>query len=175
MNINSVDFFKNTIYSLPHGAARPILLAWKLQNPENCGNILRLSDSIGFRKVLFVKPLDNISLRKVRKTAGNSFNNVDFSFISENELERDIPSGYEFVAVETAHGSANIFNTELPSKIVFVVGNESKGIESDFIAKCKHVVHIPLTGSCTSLNVSHAATVAAFEWLRQMMSQHLRC
>lgn len=170
MNINSVDFFKNKTYSLPSGTAKPILLAWRLQNPENCGNILRLADSIGFGKVLFIKPLNDISLQKVRKTAGDSFSTVDFSFIDENEIESAVPTDYEYIAVETAKGSSNIFTANLPDKIVIVVGNESKGIDCDFVAKCKQVVHIPLTGNCTSLNVSHAATVAAFEWLRQMMT-----
>jgi tRNA G18 (ribose-2'-O)-methylase SpoU len=51
------------------------------------------------------------------------------------------------------------------------VGNEKKGIDIDFVEECETIVHIPLTGNCTSLNVSHAAAVAAFEWLRQKMNE----
>lgn len=169
MNINSVDFFSKQNYTLPASVSRPVLVAWKLQNPENCGSLLRLADSVGFQKVLFVNSENKIAIRKVRKIAGNSFSTMDFAFVDENELLSKLPSDYRMVALETASGSDNIFQVRLPDRIILVVGNEAKGINAEFLSQCHSVVHIPLTGNCTSLNVSHAATVAAFEWLRQVM------
>lgn len=171
MNINSVDFFRKQNYTIPATISMPVLVAWKLQNPENCGSLLRLADSVGFQKVWFVNSENIISIRKVKKIAGNSFSAMDFDFVDENEVLSKLPPDYRIVAVETAPGSDNIFQSPLPDRIVLVVGNEAKGIDAEFLSQCHSVVHIPLTGNCTSLNVSHAATVAAFEWLRQLMSR----
>lgn len=171
MGINSVEYFKNNSYCLPEYINKPILIGWKIQNPENCGNLIRLADTIGFSQVVFVKGDNNISMRKLRKTAGHSYETMHSIFISEEELTETLPVDYNLVAVETESSSSNIFTTQLPDNIAIVVGNEKKGINIDFIEKCDQVVHIPLTGNCTSLNVSHAATVATFEWLRQIMSE----
>ncbi|HKK81282.1 MAG TPA: TrmH family RNA methyltransferase, partial [Prolixibacteraceae bacterium] len=146
------------------------LIAWKLKNPENCGNLIRLADNIGFSKVIFINGDNNISIRKIKKTAGNSYQVMPSVFLSEKELTTMLPDHYSLVAVETESSSSNIFTSKLPDNIALVVGNEKKGIDIDFIKKCEMVVHIPLTGNCTSLNVSHAATVAAFEWQRQKMN-----
>ncbi len=171
MGINSVEYFKNSSYCLPRHISKPILIGWKIQNPENCGNLIRLADTIGFSQVLFVKGDNNISMRKLRKTAGHSYETMQSAFISEDDLSVILPENYKLVAVETETTSSNIFTTQLPNNIAIIVGNEKKGIDVDFIEECDQVVHIPLTGNCTSLNVSHAATVAAFEWLRQKMNE----
>jgi tRNA G18 (ribose-2'-O)-methylase SpoU len=63
----------------------------------------------------------------------------------------------------------NIFQTLLPKKIVLLVGSEISGIDSWILDKCHKIVHIPLLGNNTSLNVSHALAVALFEWQRQII------
>ncbi|MCF8362716.1 MAG: TrmH family RNA methyltransferase [Prolixibacteraceae bacterium] len=171
MGINSVEYFKNNSYCLPGNIQKPILIGWKIQNPENCGNLIRLADTIGFSKVIFVKGDNNISIRKLKKTAGHSYEVIPSVFIPEEELASVLPDSYSLIAVETAPLSSNIFTTQLPANIALMVGNEKKGIDIDILEECDKVVHIPLTGNCTSLNVSHAAAVAAFEWLRQKMNQ----
>lgn len=171
METNSVKFFSRNQYEIPQGVNPPILIAWKLRTPENYGNLIRLADTVGCSKVLFVVDDIQLSDRKVRKTAGDSYDRVDFKFVNAVELAEHIPENYKLVAVETAEESKNIYNVVLPSNIALVVGNEKKGIEMDALGDCSHVVHIPLPGKCTSLNVTHATAIALFEWLRQVMAQ----
>ncbi len=169
MNCSSVDFFKENKYSLPERTLKPILIAWKLRTPQNYGNLLRLADNLGCGKVLFVKSSGDVCDRKIKKTARRSWDEMDFEFIDENEINQKIPSNYQLVALETADTATNIFTTKLPENLALVVGNEKGGLSEGILSQCSSVVFIPITGECTSLNVTHAAAIALFEWLRQQL------
>ena len=169
MEVNSVEFFKSTPYQLPKTIKTPILIGWRIINPQNCGSLLRIADTIGCQKVIFVKGKNqNFSDRMIRKTAGASFERMPFEFLSEEDWIEKIPNTFQKVAIETASNSKNIYQTSLPNNIALMVGNEKKGIPPEIVEQCDQVVHIPLTGNCTSLNVTQAASVAIFEWLRQI-------
>lgn len=167
MITNSVEFFRNNRYSIPKNIDRPIIVADKLRTPENYGNILRLADTIACSKVIFINPKEELAHRKIRKTARDSYHNVAFEFVEEENFKNLIPENYSLYALETAVDSENIFQSKLPDRIALVVGNEKAGINSSILKQCEQIVHIPLTGNCTSLNVSHATAIAIFEWLRQ--------
>ena len=163
-----MQFFKTQPYDLPEHVLPPVLIAWRLVTPENYGSLLRLADSIGCAKVIFVGEQEAVSSRKIEKTAGNSFKSMPFEFVMPDELKNALSSDYSLVAIETAERSSNLYTTTLPKNIAFVVGSEKHGVDLAFLEQCDQIVHVPLTGNCTSLNVSHAAAIAMFEWLRQV-------
>jgi tRNA G18 (ribose-2'-O)-methylase SpoU len=169
MNSSSVDFFKDNKFSIPEGSLKPILIAWKLRTPQNYGNLLRLADNLGCGKVYFVKSTGDVCDRKIKKTARRSWDEVDFEFIEENNIWQKIPENYQIVALETIGTATNIFTTVLPKNLVLVVGNEKGGLSDDALTHCSSAVFIPITGGCTSLNVTHATAIALFEWLRQQL------
>lgn len=107
------------------------------------------------------------SIGRVRKCAASSKDNIKWYFTNENDLRKLIPVNKKLIAIETATNATNIFETELPSEAAFVVGNESRGIREELLQQCDLIVYIPVPGPTRSLNVSHAAAVALFEWLRQ--------
>ena len=147
----------------------PIIVGCDIKTPENIGNIIRLADNIGCKKVLFVTDNENLRISKIKKTASSSFNKVDWSFCKRADLDDEIPEDYKWIAIETTSDSQNIYKTKLPSKTAFFVGNEIHGIDSGILTQCNKIVHIPLFGNNTSMNVSHALAVALFEWQRQII------
>lgn len=153
--------------SLYNSIPRPIILADNLLTPDNMGSMIRLSDNIGASEMIFlgVEPTHNLS--RVRKCAASSKDNIKWYFTEENDLRKLIPSNKKIVAIETATNATNIYETELPADAAFIVGNESHGIREEILNQCDMVVYIPIPGPTRSLNVSHAASVALFEWLRQ--------
>jgi tRNA G18 (ribose-2'-O)-methylase SpoU len=167
METNSVVFFNERKYPEPQN--KPVIAAWQIINPENIGNLIRLADNVGADNVLIIG--DNFQLRKssISKTAGLSFKNVSLSFISPEEFFEKFNPEYQFVAIETSEDSENLFSVRLPDKIVFLLGNERNGLPVEILQKCHLKVHIPMTGKCKSMNVSHALAVALFEWQRQML------
>ena len=167
METNSVDFFNKNRYQLPINITAPIIVGWELRTPENYGNLIRLADTVGCKKVVFVSNDIKVSDRKIRKTAGDSYNHMVMEFVSEDQIGKCIPEEYQWIALETAENSTNIYKTLLPEAIALFVGNEQRGIPDFVLERFQSIVHIPLTGRCTSLNVSHACAIALFEWVRQ--------
>lgn len=165
--LHSSKLFKNTGY--PDNILPPIIIGYQIKTPENMGNILRLADNTGCQQVLFVTHMENIRMSKVKKTASSSFDSVQFKFCKPDTFENFIPPDYHWVAVETANDSENIFQTQLPKRIALFVGNEVSGISHSVLDKCRKIIHIPMLGNNSSLNVSHALAVALLEWQRQVI------
>ena len=165
--IHSKELFKNTI--IPSNYYPPIIIGYKIKTPENIGNIIRLADNAGCKKVIFVSDDENTRTSKIKKTASSSFNSVNWSFCKPSELKYKIPSDYKLIAIETSSDSDNIYQTNLPDKIALIVGNEVTGIGDEILDLCNKIVHIPMFGQNTSLNVSHALAITLFEWQRQML------
>ena len=149
---------------VPH----PILIADHLLTPDNIGAMIRLADNIGASEVCFLGNEDEHRLGKVRRAAASSRDNIRWYFSEESDLRKIVPEGKAIVAIETADNATCIYDTELPEDVAFIVGNERQGLSNEILAQCDMVVYIPVPGPTRSLNVSHAAAVALFEWQRQM-------
>lgn len=171
MNTNSVQFF-NTIpaETVPDGC-HLIIAAWNLSNPQNIGKIIRLAHNVGAEEALFIRSNEAHRMSKIKKTAGFSFEQMKWSFISEDEFYKRMGLDYELLILETCNNSSNIFKTQLPKKTILLAGSESHGIPENIIKLSNHCVYIPMPGGCKSLNISNALSVAAFEWYRQQTAR----
>jgi len=167
METNSVSFFSDKQYS--DFKDKPLVSIWNIKNAENLGHIIRLVDNIGGEDVFLLE--ESFILRKsyIKRIAGMSYSHIKVHSVSFAEFLKIIPEDYSLVALETSEGSKNIYNVKLPSKIVFMLGNESYGIPSECISKCSQSVYIPMIGKNKSMNISHALSVTLFEWMRQQL------
>ncbi len=150
--------------------ARPFLVADGIRNPENVGALIRLADNVGAGGVFFIRGTQPLNMARAKRAAASSVGNIAWNFVDKDELIAQLPDGYAWVAIETTQKSENLFFTKLPQRCVFFVGNESRGIRESLLERMQQTVFIPVPGPTRSLNVSHAAAVAMFEWLRQMMN-----
>lgn len=167
MNTNSVRFFDEHPVAKPGPDAELIVAAWKLVNAENMGKIIRLGHNVGASKVLFIQGNEEHRLAKIRKTAGFSYDQMSWNFVSEDEFIEQYLSKYSLTVLETCDGAGNIFTSSLPRKTILLGGSESHGLSASIIQKSAMQVYIPIPGGSKSLNISNALSVAAFEWLRQ--------
>ena len=167
--LKSNDLFAQTEpESLYSRIPRPMVIADHLLTPDNIGAMIRLADNIGATEVCFLGNEDEHRLGKVRRAAASSRDNIRWYFTEETDLHKVVPNGKTIVAIETADNATCIYDTQLPENVAFIVGSESHGLSEDLLAQCDMVVYIPVPGPTRSLNVSHAAAVALFEWQRQM-------
>ena len=125
---------------------RPLLIADHLLTPDNIGAMIRLADNIGATEVCFLGREEEHKLGKVRRAAASSRDNIRWYFSEETDLRKIVPANKKIVAIETADNATCLYDTDLPEDVAFIV-----------------------PGPTRSLNVSHAAAVALFEWQRQMM------
>lgn len=167
METNSIAFFNDQKY--PELSCKPVIAAWQIINPENIGNMIRLADNIGAEDVFILGTDFQLRMSSIKKTAGLSFSNIRLVFISPEDFFDQLDPDVKIVAIETSEDSTNIFTTNLPENIIFLLGNERNGLPDEILWKCSLKVHIPMTGKCKSMNVSHALSVALFEWQRQML------
>ena len=150
---------------------RPMIVADHLMTPDNIGALIRLADNIGASEVCFLGKEDEHRLGKVRRAAASSRDNIRWYFSEESNLRKIVSKDKTIVAIETADNATCIYDTQLPKDVAFIVGSESHGLSEDLLGQCDMVVYIPVPGPTRSLNVSHAAAVALFEWQRQMLLQ----
>ncbi len=148
----------------------PVIVAEKILSPENMGAILRLAGNMGALNVWFVyDEFPDFRQYKINRRSSGDSEKVKWDYIHYKNLFAVLPSGYHYVAVETTPDATDLYLERLPEKTVFFVGNERFGLSDELLAKIDTKVYIPLTGPISSLNVSHALSVALFEWFRQMV------
>lgn len=170
-SLNSYELFKNLKTSdIYRTLSRPIIIADDIRTPENMGSIIRLGANIGALKVIFIsKRANDFKTFKIAKTASGADKKISWVVVDDfSSAQQIIPLEYQIISVETSLKSKNIFETKIPEKVCFVIGNEVKGIRTEIIDQSNEVLHIPIPGFISSLNVTHALSITLFEWLRQM-------
>jgi len=150
-----------------------ILAAWELKTPDNAGSIIRLAGNLGVQRIYFIHENFEMRERKMKRVAHSSLGHVDFKIVTEEEFWSEIPVNYSAIALETTKNSNNLFTYKFPKNSVLIVGNERFGLPNSFINKCSSSVFIPVPGKTSSMNVSHALTIGAFEWARQHMKDQM--
>lgn len=167
MNTNSVQFFKENPVGSAGKSSGLVLAAWKVSNSENIGKIIRLAHNLGAVSALFIVGDEQHRLSKVKKTAGFSFDQQNWKFISEEEFLEEVLAERSLTVLETCDGASDLFSGSMPKNTVLLAGSESKGIPPHIIEKSSRQVYIPMPGGCKSMNIANALSVAAFEWFRQ--------
>lgn len=161
----SAPLFSTLNYSIEEDG--PIIVAYEFKSPENMGHIIRLASNFGASKVIFVRDEQGIRQTKLKKVAGAAAGQVEWFFCEEENWLNHIPENYMIAAIETTDHSKNIAQSKLPNKLVLVLGNEIHGLSEVMLSHCKLFYHIPMIGAIKSMNVSHACSVALYEWVKQ--------
>ena len=153
----------NMVYAEP-GEHDFVIVLDNLKPSFNIGKIFRSADAFGASAIHLigteyfeVKPAKG-SFKWIPAHFHNSFNEC------YEMLDRD---GYTFFVMEPTAGK-NLYQTELPPKSAFIFGHEEYGIS--FVPAAFNgikSVKIPQFGRVESLNVSIAASIAMYEYIRQ--------
>jgi len=83
-------------------------------------------------------------------------------------LDRLRAQGYEIVGLEQTTGSTPLFTFDFAPRTVLVIGNERAGLEDDVLCRLDRVAEIPLAGLPHSLNAATSASIAIYEYCRQI-------
>ena len=170
---SSFELFQNLKTSeIYNSVSRPIIIADNLRTPENMGSVLRLAGNIGAQKTIFISDTAHqFKNYKIKKTASGAADKTNWKIISMDQLENEIPADYEIILLETTRQSSNIYEFNFPEKTAIVIGNEVNGICHELIELANHQLYIPIPGPISSLNATHALSIALFEWYRQMVKK----
>lgn len=140
-----------------------ILVLDRLKAGFNVGKIIRSANALGIREVFLVgvQPWHPILARgALKETRTRSFAEMPEALAALKE---------EDYAVYALHprGESEFGSVSFPEKTAFLVGHEEFGFSFDLAAHPEiTLVRIPQVGVVESLNVSVAASIAAYEYLR---------
>lgn len=148
-----------------------ILVLDGVTDPHNLGACLRSADAAGVHAV--VVPKDNAVgitpvVSKVACGAAETVPLVTVTNLSRT-LQRLQQKGL-WVAGAAGEASECYTNVDFTGPSVIVMGAEGKGLRRLTRETCDYLVHIPMAGQVSSLNVSVATGVLLFEVQRQRMT-----
>ena len=139
----------------------------ELADPGNAGTVLRTADACGAGAVVFgAGSADPYGGKAVRASAGSVFH-VDV--VRGASLESFLPALREAgVTVLAADGGGEAALDEvaadgrLAGPVLWLFGNEARGVPPELAALADHRVRIPMRGRAESLNLAAAAAICLY-------------
>lgn len=148
--------------SIPAGMARVVLDA--VHDPGNVGTVVRSATALGVAVVLLPGCADPWSGKALRAAMGATFRAMLMRSDSCASACRD---NQQVIALD-ARATRRLWEIEIESSSVFIVGGERDGISSAADACASERAMIPFAdASSDSLNAGVAASLAMYEWARQ--------
>ena len=147
----------------------PQCLLWLdgVGNPHNLGAILRSAAHFGIAAILLPKHSTLALSGAAARVAEGGAEAVPFVRMGrdDNAIAQLHGAGFKLAAT-VVRGGQDLFATQLPQRLVYVMGAEGEGMNQDLAAACDLRLSIPGTGAVESLNVSAATAVLLAEWHR---------
>ncbi|HEY4060923.1 MAG TPA: RNA methyltransferase [Puia sp.] len=127
-----------------------------IQDPGNLGTIVRIADWFGIPRVWCSRDsADVFSAKAVQSTMG-SIGRVQVLYGDPGELIRDHPALPVYAAVLEGK---DLYGQKRIREGLIVIGNESRGIRSGWLAPSAHALTIPRIGQAESLNAAVATGI----------------
>jgi len=145
-----------------------VLLLDEIQDPHNLGAIIRSAAALGISGILLSKDRQVQVNSTVFKTSAGSALKIPVIQIGNinQTLELMKQKGFWIAGIDM-YGEQTLWNEEFTTPMVFIIGNEGKGIGEKTLEKCDMRLSIPMSENVDSLNVSVAAALVSYEWARQ--------
>lgn len=137
-------------------------------NPHNFGAILRSAAHFGVSAILLPKHSTLALSGAAARVAEGGAEATPFVRLGrdDNAMAQLQGAGFKLAATVVKNGSP-LFKTELPQRLVYVLGAEGEGVDPVLAASCDLRLSIPGSRAVESLNVAAATAVFLFEWRRR--------
>ena len=154
---------------------KPIVVVMdNIRSMHNVGSVFRTADGFLIDGICLCGFTPQPPHRDIHKTALGATETVDWLFYEEttDSVTALRQRGYKVYAIEQTEGSISLdqFKELYPNtnneQLAFVFGNEVEGVSEEVIAACDGVIEIPQWGMKHSLNISVAAAIVLWEFVR---------
>ena len=145
-----------------------IIMLDGVQDPHNLGAIIRSAKCAGADAVIIPKRNSSLVTSTVEKCSAGAVSLIPIVQVSNlnNAIDLLKKHGFWTYAAE-ANGEQNYYDVKYNSNTLFVLGGENQGVSKLTTQKCDLTIKINMSGEFNSLNVSNAASILMFEFLRQ--------
>jgi tRNA G18 (ribose-2'-O)-methylase SpoU len=140
-----------------------------IRSAHNVGSIFRTADGARLEELILCGYTPTPPHKHLAKTALRAVESVPWRHCEtvEEAIELLKKRGVQVLGLEYTASSSLLYDFEPQFPIALVAGNEAEGLSSEVLSLCDGTVHLPMHGLKTSLNVSVAFGVAAYEVLRR--------
>src|SRR5690606_28923765 len=137
-------------------------------NPHNLGAILRSAAHFGIAAILLPKTSPLALSGAAARVAEGGAEAVPFVRLGrdDNAIAQLHGAGFALAAT-VVQGGDDLFAARLPQRLVYVLGAEGEGMDTDLAGACDLRLSIPGTGAVESLNVAAATAVLLAQWARE--------
>ena len=143
--------------------------------PVNIGSIFRLADAFGCEHIYLSGSTATPPNRRITKTSRSADKYVPFTYLEEpfKELVKLKSNGYKIISFELTTKSKSLSEVSLSNdeKVCLIFGSENAGIIDALLDLSDEVVHIPMYGETTSLNVATAAGIALYHLSEELETE----
>lgn len=151
------------VYQAHEQSKEIVLLCDRIGSPANQGGLFRLADAFGVKELVFTgNPLD-ITSSRLKRTARNTQAHIPYfqHDTAVTAIKEYLKEGYKCIALEITASSKSLSKTAITgNKILLIIGNEQHGISQEILDIANLIVHIPMYGKNSSMNVTQAAAIA---------------
>jgi len=139
--------------------------------PANIGAIFRLADAFGVERVIFGGSNVDVSSRKVRQVSRSTHKWVVHDQAQDlvTEISKLKEDKVPIIAIEITDNSCPIQELRIKNnqKIAILIGSEINGISQKALNLSDEVIHIPIFGKNSSINVSNTLAIVLYDIVKQ--------
>ena len=159
----------NWLRGLPAG---PQVVIWLdgVGNPHNFGAIARSAAHFGAAGILLPRQSTLTLSGAAARVAEGGIEALSLVRLgrSDNAIAQLTAAGFTLMAT-TVRGGQSLYATQLPSRVVLLMGAEQTGVDPALAQASTLKLLIPGSGAVESLNVASATSVLLSEWRRQLL------
>jgi 23S rRNA (guanosine2251-2'-O)-methyltransferase len=145
-----------------------LLLLDGVQDPHNLGACMRTADAAGVDAIIVPRHGAAGLGPTVSKVAAGAAEHLPFAAVANLGRVLDWLGDYDVTRVATSDQSAkSLYEADLTGPVVFVMGQEHKGVSKGVARRCDLFISLPMLGEVASLNVSVATGICLYEARRQ--------
>ena len=147
-----------------------ILLLENIRSMHNVGSVFRTADAFLTEEIYLCGYTPRPPHRDIHKTALGATDTVSWKYVDQAiEAVKSLKTkGYKIFCVEQVIDSISLQNFKFLEfgKMVLIFGNEVDGVSESVLEICDACIEIPQYGMKHSLNVSVAAGMVLWEFVR---------
>ena len=154
---------------LDQAAASELLVVLDgVEDPHNLGAIIRTAHAAGAGSIVIPERRAAGVTDVVSKAAAGALEHMPVARVTNiNRALEDLKKRGHWIYGLDERGNQDYDRVDYQAPTVFVLGGEGKGLHDQVRKHCDLLVRIPLAGKISSLNVSVAAGIVLFDWMRR--------
>lgn len=139
-----------------------------IRSAYNVGSIFRTADATGCAMLHICGLSAYPPNLKLEKTALGAIESVPWKYYKNTQeaLSQLQKQNIPIFAIEKTQNSADYTSTTYPDPLALILGHEIHGVSEFALDAADKIIHIPMHGKKSSLNVATAAGIILYEVIR---------